>query len=142
IHFRTLNPSRGPAVRATRAQADRQLYRQAIRAALEAQPGLSLFQQGVEDLVIEGDRVCGVVTAGGLVFRAPAVVLTVGTFLACRLHVGLESHPGGRAGDPASEGLAARLRELPLGVGRLKTGTPPRIDGGSVDFSVMRLQPG
>jgi tRNA uridine 5-carboxymethylaminomethyl modification enzyme len=142
IHFRTLNASKGPAVRATRAQADRVLYRQAIRGLLESQPNLQMFQQGVEDLIVEGERVVGVVTQGGLSFRAPAVVLTVGTFLAGRIHVGLSNYSGGRAGDPASVGLAARLRELPFAVGRLKTGTPPRIDGRSVDFSAMRPQPG
>ncbi|MBL8200983.1 MAG: tRNA uridine-5-carboxymethylaminomethyl(34) synthesis enzyme MnmG [Chromatiales bacterium] len=142
IHFRTLNASKGPAVRATRAQADRALYRQAIRALLDAQPNLQLFQQGVEDLVVEGGRVTGVVTQSGLRFNARAVVLTVGTFLAGRIHVGLTSHSGGRAGDPASIGLAARLRELPFDVGRLKTGTPPRIDARSVDFSVMTVQHG
>ena len=142
IHFRTLNSSKGPAVRATRAQADRVLYRQAIRTLLENQPNLQIFQQGVEDLIVEGERVVGVVTQGGLDFRAPAVVLTVGTFLAGRIHVGLTNYSGGRAGDPASVGLAARLRELPFTVGRLKTGTPPRIDGRSVDFGAMQVQPG
>jgi tRNA uridine 5-carboxymethylaminomethyl modification enzyme len=142
IHFRTLNASKGPAVRATRAQADRLLYRQAIRSLLENQPNLQMFQQGVEDLIVEGERVVGVLTQGGLCFRAPAVVLTVGTFLAGRIHVGLTNYSGGRAGDPASVGLAARLRELPFTVGRLKTGTPPRIDGRSVDFSAMTAQPG
>ena len=142
IHFRTLNASKGPAVRATRAQADRLLYRQTIRSLLENQPNLQLFQQGVEDLIVEGERVVGVVTQGGLCFRASAVVLTVGTFLAGRIHVGLSNYSGGRAGDPASVGLAARLRELPFAVGRLKTGTPPRIDGRSVDFSAMTAQPG
>ncbi len=142
IHFRTLNASKGPAVRATRAQADRVLYRQAIRSLLDAQPNLQLFQQGVEDLIVEGERVVGVITQGGLSFRASAVVLTVGTFLAGRIHVGLTNYSGGRAGDPAAVGLAARLRELPFTVGRLKTGTPPRIDGRSVDFSAMSVQPG
>ena len=142
IHFRTLNASKGPAVRATRVQADRVLYRQAIRGLLEAQPNLQMFQQGVEDLIVEGERVVGVVTQGGLEFRAAAVVLTVGTFLAGRIHVGLNNYSGGRAGDPASVGLAARLRELPFAVGRLKTGTPPRIDGRSVDFDAMLPQPG
>ncbi len=140
IQFRTLNASKGPAVRATRAQADRQLYRQAIRALLETQPNLALFQQEVADLRIEGERVTGVVTQAGIVFEARAVVLTVGTFLAGKIHVGLESHSGGRAGDPASNRLAARLRELPFRVGRLKTGTPPRIDGRSIDYSVMAEQ--
>ena len=142
IHFRTLNASKGPAVRATRAQADRALYRQAIGSLLNAQPNLQMFQQGVEDLLVEGERVVGVVTQGGLSFRAPAVVLTVGTFLAGRIHVGLTNFSGGRAGDPASVGLAARLRELPFEVGRLKTGTPPRIDGRSVDFGAMSVQHG
>ena len=135
IQFRTLNASKGPAVRATRAQADRQLYKRAIRRMLETQANLTLFQQEAADLMIEGDRVVGVVTQSGIEFRARAVVLTVGTFLGGRIHVGLESHPGGRAGDPPSLKLAARLRELPLRVGRLKTGTPPRIDGRSIDFS-------
>jgi len=142
IHFRTLNSSKGPAVRATRAQADRQLYRQAVRVLLDAAPNLQLFQQGVDDLIVEGGRVTGVVTQSGLRFSARAVVLTVGTFLAGRIHVGLTNYPGGRAGDPASVGLAARLRELPFDVGRLKTGTPPRIDARSVDFSVMTVQHG
>jgi tRNA uridine 5-carboxymethylaminomethyl modification enzyme len=140
IQFRTLNASKGPAVRATRAQADRQLYKQAIRRMLETQPNLTLFQQEVADLTIEGDRVVGVVTQSGIEFLARAVVLTVGTFLGGRIHVGLESHPGGRAGDAPSIRLAARLRDLSLRVGRLKTGTPPRIDGRSIDFSVMREQ--
>src|SRR5580693_2877184 len=142
IQFRTLNASKGPAVRATRAQADRQLYKRAIRRLLETQPNLTLFQQEVSDLTIEGERVVGVVTQSGIEFRARAIVLTVGTFLAGRIHVGLDSHAGGRAGDPPSTNLAARLRELNLRVGRLKTGTPPRIDGRSVDFSVMREQHG
>jgi tRNA uridine 5-carboxymethylaminomethyl modification enzyme len=142
IQFRTLNASKGPAVRATRAQADRALYRQAIREVLEAQSHLQIFQQEVADLVLEGEMVRGVTTVSGVTFTASSVVLTVGTFLAGRIHVGLESHVGGRAGDPPSARLAARLRELPLRVGRLKTGTPPRIDGRSVDFSAMRVQPG
>jgi tRNA uridine 5-carboxymethylaminomethyl modification enzyme len=142
IQFRTLNASKGPAVRATRAQADRQLYKRAIRRLLETQTNLTLFQQEVSDLTIEGERVVGVVTQSGIEFRARAIVLTVGTFLAGRIHVGLESHAGGRAGDPPSTNLAARLRELNLRVGRLKTGTPPRIDGRSIDFSVMREQHG
>ena len=142
IHFRTLNASKGPAVRATRAQADRQLYRQAIRSLLENQPNLTLFQQEAAALVIESGRVCGVVTASGIVFQAPAVVLTVGTFLAGRIHIGLEQHPGGRAGEPPSLRLAARLRELAPRTGRLKTGTPPRIDGRTIDRSVMTAQPG
>jgi tRNA uridine 5-carboxymethylaminomethyl modification enzyme len=140
IQFRTLNSSKGPAVRATRAQADRQLYKQAIRRRLETQPNLELFQQEVADLLLEGERVVGVVTQSGIEFRARAIVLTVGTFLGGRIHVGLESHAGGRAGDAPSTTLAARLRELKLRVGRLKTGTPPRIDGRSIDFSVMREQ--
>lgn len=142
IQFRTLNASKGPAVRATRAQADRQLYRQAIRGILENQPNLTLFQQEAADLVVEGQKVRGVVTVTGITFEAPAVVLTVGTFLGGRIHVGLDNYQGGRAGDPPSNRLAARLRELPLRVGRLKTGTPPRIDGRSLDFSAMAAQPG
>jgi len=142
IHFRVLNASKGAAVRATRAQADRALYRQAIRSLLDQQQNLMIFQQGAADLLLEGDRVCGVKTQIGLEFRAPAVVLTVGTFLAGRIHVGLASHEGGRAGDPPASALAMRLRELELPVGRLKTGTPPRIDGRSVDFSRMEVQPG
>src|SRR5882757_689215 len=140
IQFRTLNLSKGPAVRATRAQADRQLYRRAIRRILESQPHLSLFQQEAADILLQGERVVGVVTSSGVEFRAPAVVLTVGTFLGGKIHVGLESHAGGRAGDPPSLRLAARLRELNLRVGRLKTGTPPRIDGRSIDFSALREQ--
>ena len=142
IQFRTLNASKGPAVRATRAQADRQLYRQAIRSILENQPNLTLFQQEAADLVLEGQRVKGVVTVTGIVFEASTVVLTVGTFLGGRIHVGLDNYQGGRAGDPPSNRLAARLRELSLRVGRLKTGTPPRIDGRSLDFSAMAPQPG
>ncbi|NGP52090.1 tRNA uridine-5-carboxymethylaminomethyl(34) synthesis enzyme MnmG [Thioalkalivibrio sp. XN8] len=142
IHFRTLNARKGPAVRATRAQADRALYRAAIRRLVETQPNLALFQQGAGDLLIEGDRVAGVVTETGLVFRAPAVVLTVGTFLGGRIHVGETSYAGGRAGDAPANRLAARLRELPLRVGRLKTGTPPRLDARTLDFSAMRAQPG
>ena len=142
IHFRTLNASKGPAVRATRVQADRVLYRQAIRRMLEAQPGLSLFQGAVEDVLIEQGRVCGVVAAGDLTFRAAAVVLTVGTFLAGRIHVGPQSREGGRAGDPPANRLAERLRELPLSTARLKTGTPPRIDGRSIDYSRLQPQPG
>jgi tRNA uridine 5-carboxymethylaminomethyl modification enzyme len=140
IQFRTLNASKGPAVRATRAQADRQLYKGAIRAMLERQPHLSLFQQEAADLLLEGERAVGVVTQSGIEFRGRSIVLTVGTFLGGRIHVGLENHPGGRAGDPPSLKLAARLRELNLRVGRLKTGTPPRIDGRSIDFSAMREQ--
>ncbi len=142
IHFRTLNASKGPAVRATRAQADRVLYRQAIRSVLERQPGLTIFQAAVEDVILDGERVRGVVAAGNLRFRAEAVVLTVGTFLAGRIHVGESSREGGRAGDPPANGLAARLRELPLRTGRLKTGTPPRIDGRSIDFERLLPQPG
>ncbi|MBV9698115.1 MAG: tRNA uridine-5-carboxymethylaminomethyl(34) synthesis enzyme MnmG [Gammaproteobacteria bacterium] len=142
IQFRTLNASKGPAVRATRAQADRQLYRQAIRRRLENQPGLALFQQEVADLWLEGTHVRGVITAAGVAFSARAIVLTVGTFLGGRLHVGLESSSGGRAGDPPANRLAARLRELALRVGRLKTGTPPRLDGRTLDWSAMAPQPG
>ena len=140
IQFRILNASKGPAVRATRAQADRVLYRKAIRALLENQPNLTLFQSAVDDIGVTGGRISGVVTAMGLTFRAPAVVLTVGTFLAGRIHVGLENHPGGRAGDPPSNRLAERLRELPFRVGRLKTGTPPRIDGRSIDYTGLTEQ--
>jgi tRNA uridine 5-carboxymethylaminomethyl modification enzyme len=142
IQFRTLNASKGPAVRATRAQADRQLYRQAIRSALENQPNLTLFQQEAGDLLIDGQTVRGVVTVTGITFEAPSVVLTVGTFLGGRIHVGLDNYQGGRAGDPPSNHLAEKLRNLSLRVGRLKTGTPPRIDGRSLDFSVMAAQPG
>ena len=142
IQFRVLNGSKGPAVRATRAQADRVLYRQAVRLRLEQQPGLQLFQQAVDDLIVEGDRVTGVLTAMGLQFFAPSVVLTVGTFLGGRIHVGKTSIAGGRAGDPPANALAARLRELPLRVERLKTGTPPRIDGRTIDYSKLQAQPG
>ena len=142
IQFRTLNASKGPAVRATRAQADRVLYRRAIRSLLENEPNLALFQGEVADLVVKSGRVTGVVTQVGLEFAARAVVLTVGTFLGGRIHVGLEQYQGGRAGDPPSNRLAARLRELPFRVGRLKTGTPPRIDGRTVDFSALQAQPG
>lgn len=142
IQFRILNARKGPAVRATRAQADRMLYRQAIRKRVEAQSNLTLFQQPVDDLILEGDRVMGVVTQTGLQFYAATVVLTTGTFLSGKIHIGLQNHAGGRAGDPPSIALASRLRELPLGVGRLKTGTPPRIDAKTVDFSVMQVQPG
>ena len=142
IQFRTLNSSKGAAVRATRAQADRVLYRNAIRRRLEGQPNLALFQQPVDDLLLEGDRVVGAVTQIGVRFKARAVVLTAGTFLAGKIHVGLEKHQAGRAGDPASVTLAARLRELKLPVGRLKTGTPPRLAGKSIDFSCMGVQPG
>ncbi len=142
IQFRILNASKGPAVRATRAQADRVLYKQAIRGRLENQPNLNLFQQAVDDLILEGDAVAGVRTQLGLHFKGRAVVLTTGTFLAGLIHVGLEHFQAGRMGDPPSVSLAARLRELDLPVGRLKTGTPPRIDGRSIDFSVMSVQPG
>ena len=142
IQFRMLNASKGPAVRATRAQADRQLYRQAIRAMLENQPGLSIFQQSVEDLIVRQDRVVGVRTGLGLEFFAPSVVLTVGTFLGGRILTGRSEQSGGRAGDPPSNVLAARLRELPFHVARLKTGTPPRLDGRTLDYSVMQPQPG
>ncbi len=142
IQFRTLNNSKGAAVRATRAQADRQLYKQAIRKLLENQPNLTLFQQEVADLIVEHDSIQGVITQVGLEFRAPTVVLTVGTFLAGKIHVGLENYPGGRAGDPPSNRLAARLRELPLRVGRLKTGTPPRIDGRTINYAELLMQPG
>ncbi len=142
IQFRTLNSSKGPAVRATRAQADRLLYKQAIRRRLEQQPNLSLFQQAVDDILVEGDRVAGVVTQIGLRFHGRAVVLTAGTFLAGKVHVGLQNYQAGRAGDPAAMTLAARLREMKFPVGRLKTGTPPRLDGNTVDFSVMEVQPG
>ncbi|HEX4300076.1 MAG TPA: tRNA uridine-5-carboxymethylaminomethyl(34) synthesis enzyme MnmG, partial [Gammaproteobacteria bacterium] len=140
IQFRILNASKGPAVRATRAQADRVLYRKAIRAILENQPNLSIVPQAVDDLLVEAGRVRGVVTAAGERFEAPTVVLTVGTFLAGRIHVGLENHPGGRAGDPPAQRLAERLRELPIRVGRLKTGTPPRIDGRSIDYTGLAEQ--
>ena len=142
IQFRILNSSKGPAVRATRAQADRVLYKAAIRARLENQPNLWLFQQAVDDLMVEGDRVVGAVTQVGLKFRARAVVLTAGTFLDGKIHVGLQNYSGGRAGDPPATSLSARLKELKLPQGRLKTGTPPRIDGRSIDFSVLAEQPG
>lgn len=142
IQFRTLNASKGPAVRATRAQADRVLYRQAIRTRLENQPNLSLFQQAVDDLLLEGDRVAGAVTQLGVKFRSKSVVLTAGTFLNGKIHVGLQNYSAGRAGDPPAITLGARLQEMNLPQGRLKTGTPPRIDGRSIDFSVMQEQPG
>ena len=150
IHFRTLNSRKGPAVRATRAQADRQLYRQAIRWTLENQPNLTLFQQAVDDLVLEntstagssGARVTGVVTQLGVTFKAPTVVLTVGTFLAGKIHVGEAQQSAGRAGDPPAMTLAARLREMPFDTGRLKTGTPPRIDGRTIDYTELQAQPG
>jgi tRNA uridine 5-carboxymethylaminomethyl modification enzyme len=142
IQFRILNASKGPAVRATRAQADRILYKAAVRSAVENRPELTLFQQSVEDLLIEQDRVVGVETQMGLRFRAHAVVLTVGTFLGGRIHIGLSNYEGGRAGDPPSNALSRRLRELPFRVERLKTGTPPRIDGRSIDFTRLAEQPG
>lgn len=142
IQFRTLNSSKGPAVRATRAQADRSLYRQAIRNIVENQPNLTLFQQSCDDLIVENDRVCGVVTQMGLKFRAKTVVLTVGTFLGGTIHIGLENYRGGRAGDPPSIALAERLRALPFRVDRLKTGTPARLDIRSLNFDVMQAQPG
>ena len=142
IQFRTLNASKGPAVRATRAQADRKLYKQAVRYTLENQPNLALFQQTVSDLIVEGNKVVGVKTQMGLDFRAKAVVLTAGTFLAGKIHIGLENYSGGRAGDPASVSLAERLRELPFRIDRLKTGTPPRIDGRTIDFSKLEEQHG
>lgn len=142
IHFRTLNSRKGPAVRATRAQADRILYKAVVRETLEKQPHLDIFQQAVDDLILDGDTVIGVRTQMGLKFHADAVVLTVGTFLGGRIHIGMENYQGGRAGDPPSNALAQRLRELPFPVERLKTGTPPRIDKRSVNFEVMEEQPG
>ncbi len=142
IQFRILNGSKGPAVRATRAQADRILYKAAIRRRLENQPNLQLFQQAVDDLMVEGDRVVGAVTQAGIAFRARAVVLTAGTFLDGRVHVGLQNYSAGRAGDPPAVSLSARLKELKLPQGRLKTGTPPRIDGRTIDFSKCEAQPG
>lgn len=142
IQFRILNSSKGPAVRATRAQADRVLYRAAIRRRLENQPNLYLFQQAVDDLMVEGGRVVGAITQVGIRFRAATVVLTAGTFLDGKIHVGLNNYVGGRAGDPAALTLSARLKELKLPQGRLKTGTPPRIDGRTIDFSVLEEQPG
>lgn len=142
IHIRTLNARKGPAVRATRAQADRSLYRAAIRSAVENQPGLQMFQQGVDDLIVEGDRCTGVVTQSGLRFTAHSVVLTVGTFLGGKIHIGDIQQSGGRAGDAPSVALAERLRDMPFRVGRLKTGTPPRIDGRSIDYSKLEEQPG
>jgi len=142
IQFRILNSSKGPAVRATRAQADRLLYKQAIRSRLENQANLWLFQQAVDDLMVEGDRVVGAVTQVGIRFRARTVVLTAGTFLDGKIHVGLNNYSAGRAGDPPAVSLSHRLKELQLPQGRLKTGTPPRIDGRSIDFSVMEVQPG
>jgi len=150
IHFRTLNSRKGPAVRATRAQADRMLYRSAIRSVLENQPNLTLFQQAVDDLVLESistpgaqeAKVTGVVTQLGVRFSAETVVLTVGTFLAGKIHVGEANHSAGRAGDPPAMTLASRLREMPFETGRLKTGTPPRIDGRTIDYSTLQVQPG
>ena len=142
IQFRILNSSKGPAVRATRAQADRVLYKRAIRRRLENQPNLTLFQQAVDDLLLDGDGVTGVVTQIGLTFSAETVVLTTGTFLSGLIHVGLQNYEAGRAGDPPAKRLGARLRELNLPVGRLKTGTPPRLDGRTIDFSMLEVQPG
>lgn len=142
IHFRILNASKGPAVRATRAQADRILYKQAIRHAIESQPHLQCFQQAVDDLLIEQNKVTGVVTQMGLIFRATTVILTAGTFLAGKIHIGLNSYAAGRAGDPPATTLANKLADLPFRINRLKTGTPPRIDGRSIDFSVMEKQAG
>lgn len=142
IQFRILNSSKGPAVRATRAQADRVLYRKAIRHRLENQENLWLFQQSVEDLIVEGDKVVGAVTQIGLKFRGRAVVLTAGTFLNGLIHVGLQHYSGGRAGDPPANSLGQRLKELKLPQGRLKTGTPPRIDGRTINYSVLEEQPG
>ena len=142
IQFRTLNASKGPAVRATRAQADRLLYKQAVRTVLENQPNLALFQQTVSDLIVENGKVAGVKTQMGLNFTARAVILTTGTFLGGKIHIGLENYSGGRAGDPASIALSQRLRELPFRIDRLKTGTPPRIDGRTIDFSKLEEQHG
>jgi tRNA uridine 5-carboxymethylaminomethyl modification enzyme len=142
IHFKVLNGSKGPAVRATRAQTDRVLYKSAIRQVLENQPNLKLFQQAVDDLIIENDRVSGVITQMGLRFSAKTVILTAGTFLAGKIHVGLNNYQGGRAGDPPALTLAQRLRELPLRIGRLKTGTPPRIDGRTIDYTRLQEQAG
>jgi tRNA uridine 5-carboxymethylaminomethyl modification enzyme len=142
IQWRTLNASKGPAVRATRCQADRAFYRAAIRRLLETQPNLSIFQQSVEDLTLDGNRVTGAVTQMGLKFSARSIVLTAGTFLAGKIHVGFANYAGGRAGDPPAQRLAERLREMSLGVDRLKTGTPPRIDGRTIDFAGLQEQPG
>ncbi|MEP6882807.1 MAG: tRNA uridine-5-carboxymethylaminomethyl(34) synthesis enzyme MnmG [Dokdonella sp.] len=142
IQWRTLNASKGPAVRATRCQADRVLYKAAIRSIVESQPGLQLFQQAVDDLLIEGGRVTGVLTQMGLRFHAPTVVLTAGTFLAGKIHIGMSHHAGGRAGDAPAQRLAERMRELPIAVDRLKTGTPPRIDGRTIDYTGLDEQPG
>ncbi len=140
IQFRVLNSRKGPAVRAPRAQADRVLYKAAIREILENQPNLTLFQQAADDLIVDGERITGVVTQSGIRFRAPTVVLTTGTFLGGVIHIGMQNHAGGRAGDAPANALARRLRELPFNVGRLKTGTPPRIDARTVDFSAMQQQ--
>ena len=142
IQFRTLNSSKGPAVRATRAQADRVLYRQAVRTALENQPNLDIFQQEVVDILVENHRACGAVTKMGLIFKAKTVILTAGTFLAGKIHIGLDNYTGGRAGDPAATVLAERLRDLNLRVDRLKTGTPPRLDARTIDFSILAQQHG
>ncbi|MBL8435329.1 MAG: tRNA uridine-5-carboxymethylaminomethyl(34) synthesis enzyme MnmG, partial [Zoogloea sp.] len=142
IQFRILNASKGPAVRATRAQADRVLYKAAIRHRLENQPRLQIFQQAVDDLTVVGDRVTGVVTQIGLRFEAPAVVLTAGTFLNGLIHVGMQNYSAGRAGDPPAISLGQRLKELALPQGRLKTGTPPRLDARTIDFSVVEVPPG
>ena len=142
IQFRILNSRKGPAVRATRAQIDRSLYKQVVRPALEGQENLFIFQQAVDDLIVEGEKVTGVLTQAGLKFYAPSVVLTVGTFLGGKIHIGDTNHAGGRAGDPPSIALAQRLRELPFTVDRLKTGTPPRIDGKTIDYSQLQEQPG
>ncbi|MBT5229111.1 MAG: tRNA uridine-5-carboxymethylaminomethyl(34) synthesis enzyme MnmG, partial [Methylococcales bacterium] len=142
IQFRTLNSRKGPAVRATRAQADRVLYKAAVRLRLENQDNLDLFQQGVDDILLEGERVTGVTTQMGLSFMAKTVVLTAGTFLGGLIHIGLNNYSGGRAGDPPANSLSARLRELSLPVGRLKTGTPARIDGRTIDFTGLQEQPG
>jgi len=142
IQFRTLNASKGPAVRATRIQADRVRYKAIVRTAVEQQANLDLFQQAVDDVMLQDQRVCGVVTQMGLKFNAPTVILTAGTFLAGRIHIGLANYPGGRAGEPPAATLAHKLRELPFGVKRLKTGTPPRIDGRTIDYSLCRTQPG
>ncbi|HEY4370625.1 MAG TPA: tRNA uridine-5-carboxymethylaminomethyl(34) synthesis enzyme MnmG [Burkholderiales bacterium] len=142
IQFRILNSSKGPAVRATRAQADRVLYKKAIRGRLENQPNLTIFQQAVDDLTVEGDRVSGVVTQLGILFKGKTVVLTAGTFLSGLIHVGLNNYEAGRAGDPPAKSLGARLRELKLPQGRLKTGTPPRLDGKTINFDILEVQPG
>ena len=142
IQFRILNSSKGPAVRATRAQADRVLYRAAIRRRIETQPNLTLFQQPVDDVMVVGGRVTGVKTQMGLVFESETVVLTAGTFLSGLIHIGLQNYTAGRAGDPAATTLGARLKEMKLPQGRLKTGTPPRIDGKTIDYSKLGVQPG